>query len=205
MKTFNTAVILAGGKSSRMGFDKQLLEANNIRIIEENVNKLKREFDEIIIVTNEPSYYNNMQCKIIADEILAKGPLSGIHIGLKTATSKYVYFTACDMPVIDLDYIKYMKNILRDKNIDGCIAKINDQLQPFNAFYATSIIDDIENALSSDKRGLTKFINDMNFFCTNECIIEKFNTDIFLNLNTNEDYENYCKSIRSEHGYDKTI
>jgi len=57
MKKFGTAVILAGGKSTRMGFDKQFLVINRRRLIDSLRKKLKKEFDEIVVVTNKSQYY----------------------------------------------------------------------------------------------------------------------------------------------------
>ena len=92
-----------------MGFDKQFLEINEVRIMENLIRELRKEFEDIIIVTNKPEEYKNSRFRIISDEIKEIGPLSGIHVGLKESKSKYVYFIACDMPNINLDYISYMK------------------------------------------------------------------------------------------------
>ena len=79
MKKFGTAIILAGGKSTRMGFDKQFLELNKKRLIDIIINKLKEEFEEIIIVTNKPEEYRKYTQKILSDKIKDVGPLGGIY------------------------------------------------------------------------------------------------------------------------------
>ncbi len=109
MDKFGTAIILAGGKSSRMGFDKQFLIINEKRVMEIVISKLRAEFKEIIIVTNKPESYKNLADKVVSDIIKGKGPLSGLHAGLKHSSSKYSYFIACDMPNINIEYIRYMK------------------------------------------------------------------------------------------------
>ena len=82
MNKFGSAIILAGGKSTRMGFDKQLLKIDRRRLMDSIINKLKKEFDEIIIVTNRPELYIGLSHKITVDIIKDKGPLGGIHAGL---------------------------------------------------------------------------------------------------------------------------
>ena len=88
-KKFGTAIILAGGKSSRMGFDKQFLQIDDRRIMDDVIHNLEQEFDEIIIVTNKPEEYSNYKHKIVKDIIVGKGPLSGIHVGLKESSSNH--------------------------------------------------------------------------------------------------------------------
>ena len=75
MKKFGTAIILSGGKSSRMGFDKQFLKIENRRLVDSMIQKLEKEFDEIIIVTNKPQEYLGLGHKITMDILKEKGPL----------------------------------------------------------------------------------------------------------------------------------
>ena len=121
MPEYGTAVILAGGESRRMGFDKQFLSLNRERVMNSVIEKLNMKFSEIIIVTNKPVFYSTTVHKVVTDEIAGKGPLSGIHIGLKNSSSKYVYFIACDMPVVNTDYIEFMKNRIDDEKKLACI------------------------------------------------------------------------------------
>ena len=80
MRKFGTAVILAGGKSSRMGFDKQFLNINKKGIINIIISKLEKEFDDIIIVTNKPDEYKNYRQKIITDILENMGQIGRAHV-----------------------------------------------------------------------------------------------------------------------------
>lgn len=193
MKKFDTAVILAGGKSTRMGFDKQFLRMRKVNLIHYLIKKLNNEFKEIIIVTNTPSYYKDLPYKIVSDEIKEKGPLSGIHVGLKNATSEYVYFIACDMPNVNLDYIKFMKNKLKDITVNACVTRLGKHIEPFNAFYSKNIIEDIETKLSNEQRSVSLFIKSLNSIYIKEQDARKFspNWEMFINLNTKEDLIKY--------------
>ncbi|MDD3706441.1 MAG: NTP transferase domain-containing protein, partial [Clostridiaceae bacterium] len=57
MAYMETAIILAGGKSSRMGFDKQFLKLRDKYVVEMIAEKLKRVFNEIVLVTGKPEEY----------------------------------------------------------------------------------------------------------------------------------------------------
>jgi molybdopterin-guanine dinucleotide biosynthesis protein A len=195
MDTFKTAVILAGGKSSRMGFDKQFLKIDNKRILDELIQKLKKEFEEIIVVTNKSYNYKEYNVKIVSDEIKEKGPLSGIHAGLKASNSKYVYFIACDMPNINLDYIRFMKEKIKDLNIDACITKKQENLEPFNAFYSINLVEYIEKFIYQKPRSLYYLLNSINTFYIEEKIAREYSVDwsMFFNLNTLKDISMYVK------------
>ena len=140
MDNLNTAIILAGGKSSRMGFDKQFLVINEKRLILEIAKKLEKYFKKIIIVTNKKEYYKDLGYKVVEDEIKEMGPLAGISVGRKNSSSLYAYIVACDMPVIDDNYIKYIKEMvnkdIKNKNESHIyISLLNDKIQLFHGAY----------------------------------------------------------------------
>ena len=193
MDNLKSAVILAGGRSRRMGFDKQFLKINERRLIDSMVNRLKEEFDEIIIVTNKPWHYMGVGHKVVSDIIKDKGPLSGIHAGLKASSSRYVYFIACDMPYINLNYIKYMKENLYTTKASCCITKLGDWIEPFNAFYSKDTIKDIEEHLNQNKKSVHSLVKKLNTLYIEENTARSFspNWDMFLNLNTKEDLQQY--------------
>lgn len=197
MRKFGTAAILAGGKSTRMGFDKQLLKINEKRLIDNLVSKLSVEFEEIIVVTNNPQYYLDFNFKLVKDIIVGKGPLSGIHAGLKESNSQFVYFIACDMPNINLKYIRYMKYKIRDLDMDikACVTKFGVNIEPFNGFYSKDIILNIEDYLVQGKRSLNRLIKQLQTYYVEEEEARMFspNWDMFLNLNTKEDLEYFLK------------
>ncbi|MDR7855343.1 molybdenum cofactor guanylyltransferase [Tissierella sp.] len=195
MKKFGTAIILAGGKSSRMGFDKQFLKINERRLMDSIINKLNEEFEEIVIVTNKPEYYIGLSHKITQDIIEDKGPLAGIHAGLKVSSSQFVFVLACDMPNISMDYIRYMKECIGDKNIDGCVTNFGDWVEPFSSFYSIDIVEDIEKHLLSNRRSINSLLGNLKIHYIEESIARKFspNWDMFLNLNTKEDLNYYLK------------
>ncbi|WP_069650921.1 molybdenum cofactor guanylyltransferase [Caloranaerobacter ferrireducens] len=201
MNKFGSAVILAGGKSTRMGFDKQLLNINGRRLILWIIEKLKDEFDDIIIVSNKPEYYSEVDCRIVSDIIKDMGPLSGIHAGLMNAKSQYVYFIACDMPVINIDYIKHMKKCLNSRNYHGCVTQVGGWIEPFNAFYSKSITVAIEGQLNRGKRSVFSLVKSLDFYIVNEMIACKFspNWDMFINLNTIQELTKF-KTLQEKKG-----
>lgn len=186
MKFFGTAVILAGGKSSRMGFDKQFMKIQNKIILEILYESLKEEFEDILVITNKPYKYENSSFRVKSDELSSMGPLSGIHSGLKGSKSEYAYFIACDMPNVNLDYIRLMKDKLMAKKNEACITKTNGGIEPFNSFYSIKIVDRIEKLLKENKKSMLSLADsiDTYYIEEDEARVYSWKLDMFTNINT---------------------
>ena len=190
MRLFGTCIILAGGKSSRMGFDKQFLKVDKRRLMYSIISKLENEFDEIIIVTNKPEHYIGLSQKITRDILKEHGPLGGIHAGLKLASNKYSFVIACDMPNINLEYMRYMKSVTTNM---GCTTRFGDWIEPFCSFYSKDIIEPIESYLKTEKRSINHLLMNLDINYIEEEKAREFspNWDMFLNLNTKNDLDNF--------------
>ncbi|MGI6585777.1 MAG: molybdenum cofactor guanylyltransferase [Gracilibacteraceae bacterium] len=199
MAYMETAIILAGGKSSRMGFDKQFLKLQDRYVIEMIAEKLKEIFSEIIIVTGKPEEYVKYGFKPVEDEVKNFGPLAGIHVGLKNSGSMYNYVVACDMPFINVKYIRYMMELIREHegSIDGVITKLGNWIEPFNAFYSKRLIGNIEESMKMGKRQINMMIQDADVLYISEAKAREFSPDweMFTNINTYRDYESLMKRL----------
>lgn len=153
-KTTN-AIILAGGASSRMGFDKAFLEWEGAPLIERQINLLKGIFEKIIIAINNTgkairykeilNEYKNIG--LVSDIIASSGPLSGIHSGLIASDCFYNFVVACDMPFLNEPLIRHM---LENKaGYDAIIPKVNRKLHPLFGIYAKKCILPIEKMLKA--------------------------------------------------------
>lgn len=197
MDNFKSAVILAGGKSSRMEFDKQFLVVNEQRLIFSIAKNLEKYFDEVIIVSNKKEYYDDCKYMVVSDELKDMGPLAGISVGLKYSSSKFVYMVACDMPNIDGRYIEYMKNkigqdICTCNSSDIYLSRVNGNIELFNGFYNKDLSDEIKDYLiNGTKKSIISFYErcNKNISYVEDCEFDKykFKKDMFINLNTKED------------------
>lgn len=187
---YNTAVILAGGKSKRMGYNKEYIEIKGKVLIKDNIKKLKQAFTEIIVVTNNPKLYENLEVITTQDIYFQKGPLSGIHSALLKSSSEYIYLLACDMPDIDLKYIEMMKNTVDEKHPEILVAKKDGRIEPFNGFYSKCLLSRIENLLKLNNLAIRDLLKESKVeFMDLEKL--KLNKDLFLNLNTPSELEEY--------------
>ena len=190
---FGTAAILAGGKSSRMGFDKQLLMENDRRILEQVIETLKQEFEDIIIVTARPELYADMDVRLFCDEYQGKGPLAGVHTAMHHAQSKYVYLLACDMPVVNLEFIRYMKRRLMDSKADVCVCERDGHLEPFNTFYSRDLLPEVAYRLETGNSSLFRFIHASDACIVSQQEAARFDKELqmFININTRSEFEKY--------------
>ena len=193
LPAFGTAAILAGGKSSRMGFDKQLLMENDRRILEQVIETLRQEFEDIIIVTARPELYEGMGVRIFSDTYRDKGPLAGVHAALYNARSRFVYMLACDMPVVNMDFVRHMKQRLAQSGADVCVGERDGRLEPFNTFYSRDLLPEVVYRLETGNSSLFRFIH-----ASNACVISQqeaacFDKELqmFLNINTRTEFEKY--------------
>ena len=199
MAYMETAIILAGGKSSRMGFDKQFLKLRDKYIIEMIAEKLQGIFNEIIIVTSRPEEYVKYGFRLAEDEVRDFGPLAGIHVGLKSSGSMYNYVVACDMPFINIEYMKYMMELIKeyDGEVDAVITRLGEWIEPFNAFYSKSLIHRIEENIQNNKRQINLLLQDTNVLYVSEAKAREFSPDwgMFTNINTFKDYESLLEQL----------
>lgn len=184
-----TAVILCGGKSSRMGFDKAFLEYENKYLLLKNINELKKIFDNIILVSNSEDKLNNIKelnsvdnCDIVVDCMQDKGPLGGIYTALINSNTDYVFVTACDMPFINIDLAYNMYKKINKNDIAVCVYE--NKMEPLFAFYHKNCIQIFEDQL---KQNILKIRYNFSKLNVQEINIDQDNEIIFTNINTPED------------------
>lgn len=196
-----TGIILAGGKSSRMGTDKALLKLGDERIIERMTNLMKSIFNEVFIVTNTPDDYRFLNVPLYEDIFKHKGPLSGIHSGLFHSSANKNFFISCDLPLVSWELIKYISDFKSDKLIRYCVA--SGRHHYLAGIYRKELLPEIEKIFASVTNSFEK--KDQHFSIRNlinnieaEIIqvenLSFYNNDLFFNLNTQEDFK-YLKRI----------
>ncbi|AIS53144.1 molybdenum cofactor guanylyltransferase MobA [Thermoanaerobacter kivui] len=203
MELFKTAVMLAGGKSKRMGFDKCMLKVQNCFLSEMIIKNLRKVFDDIVVVTWNKEFYQNFNVRVVHDELQGIGPLGGIHAGLKASLSHYAFFIACDMPFISIPYIEYMMELLKKFKKDVIISENRGFIEPFHAFYSKATIDKIEECYKENKLKIADFLKKVDVIKVKEENVRKFSSEleIFINLNNPEDVVRFEAIIKSAEKY----
>ncbi len=195
---FTSAVILAGGQSTRMGFDKQLLQRGGLSIVEHQIKALAPCFSDIMVASPTPDLYAGHRVRVIQDIHTGIGPLGGIHAALSLARSEAVFVIACDMPYLEIPYVNYMMQRLKDKSIigaayDACLTQRGRFLETMHAFYCRSALPRLEQELAQGNHSVQRFARNINSLIISEeqakAILPGWQA--FTNLNTPEDYRQF--------------
>ena len=183
-----TAIILAGGKSSRMGEDKSLLTADNRTMIEKIVHQLIGHFREIIISANDVEKYSFLDLRVVPDLEKGQGPLMGIYSALLQSRHEINFFVACDIPDLNMVYVKELMRQAKSHEI--VVPTWSDgRFEPLFAVYNKSILDKAKKVLDSGRRKINLLYDLANVMYLPMPDDVKW----FKNLNTREEYKNYIE------------
>ena len=107
-----TGVILAGGKSRRMGANKALMQLGEDSLIGHIIRRMRLVTDELLLITNSPTEYAHLDLPMHADVIPNTGALGGIYTGLTSASYDAVICVACDSPFLEPKLLTYLVSVL---------------------------------------------------------------------------------------------
>lgn len=129
-----SAVILAGGESSRMGRDKAWLEADGQTLIAAAVEKAHRAgAGEVFISGRSGKDYSALQCPVLLDLKPGCGPLGGIERALHACAAPLLLVLAVDMPHMTAEFLQRMAS--RCNRETGVVPKLKGRLEPLAAIY----------------------------------------------------------------------
>jgi len=184
-------VILAGGKSSRMGTDKALLTIDNTNFIK----KLCTKFDfmeEKIIARGNRAEIAESTWSVIPDVYPNHGPIGGLHAALKSCQSDALFCVACDTPLIK-PYVFWKMQEQMNTDIDAVIAVTEDgKYHPLCGVYKKHVADLMEEQIRKDMNRIMQVIKQIRVEYVQLHSIE----DGLLNINTKEDYALYIKEMK---------
>src|SRR6266850_6725356 len=100
-----SAVVLAGGKSSRMGSSKAFLRSDDEPILVHIVRTLRRIFSEIIIVAAPEQELPSLPVTVVRDQVAHKGPVGGLCYGLKATGTSFSFVSSCDVVFLNTELI----------------------------------------------------------------------------------------------------
>lgn len=201
------ALILAGGKGSRMGFkEKALIDINGRPLISYIIDTLETVVDNIIISVRDiqqgkilgkllPDY------KFTYDASENKGPISGIFSGLEACEDEYCFIVACDMPFVDKDVVRMLFQQCND--YDAVIPKWDDGfLEPLHAVYRTeSMKRETHNSIEKGDKIILAPLSKLNVNYVKIDDIKNIDPDLrtFMNVNTPEDLHYVMERIADVH------
>jgi len=148
-----TVIILAGGKSSRLGInkDKAQLRLAGKPLIDWVISKLTsitNLTEDNIIIVGPPDKYTSYK-QVVPDLFPHRGPLVGIYSGLKASPTFYNLIVGCDMPFLETKLLWYMRENINSEDV--IIPRYNKiYIEPLLAIYSKNCLAAIENNLKKD-------------------------------------------------------
>ncbi|MFQ5996742.1 MAG: molybdenum cofactor guanylyltransferase [Dehalococcoidales bacterium] len=186
-----SCIVLAGGKSSRLSFDKVLETVGNRSLLQLVISGVASLSREVIIVTNSgqiiPQSIDYSRLKVVNDIYPGKGPLGGIYTGLATSISFYNLVVASDMPFLNQALLCYM--IQLSANFDLVVPRVDKLVEPLHAVYTKRCLAPIEHMIKQDKLSVSQLFPLVKTRYVEAEEIEKFDRKhlSFFNVNTKAD------------------
>ena len=182
-----TSIVLAGGKSSRLGRNKALQVIGAKSLIQWIVDRLATLSTEIIIATAHGETIpcsSSTEIRIAADIYPGKGPLVGIYSGLMASSSPRAIVVGCDMPFLSVDLLDYMSQI--SSTFDVVVPRTREKVEPLCAVYSKNCLASIHNLLERDELRLSELLNMVKVRYIEEDEIDRFDPEhlSFFNVNT---------------------
>jgi len=190
-----TGIIMAGGKSSRIGSDKGALLLQGKTLADRTTDTILDLFEDVIYVTNHPEDVERTDVRIVSDDIPYLGPLGGIAAGLRHSTHSSNFVVAFDMPFINDELIAYMVSLAADADI--VVPKVQGSYEPLFAVYSSDCLRHIDKRLAAGDRRVISIYEDVNVKEIGVQDIKRFDRDLmtFININTFEDYRKVKKML----------
>ncbi len=187
-----TSIVLAGGRSLRLGRSKALQAIQGKSLIQWVVDRLAMLSTEIIIVTARGEAIpcsSAVRIKTVADIYPAKGTLVGIHSGLIASSSSRAIVVGCDMPFLSVRLLEYMSQTLADSDV--ALPRIGEMVEPLCAVYSKNCLAPIQELLDQNELRISRLFGMVKVRYIDEDEIDRFDPKhlSFLNVNSQADLD----------------
>ena len=187
-----TSIVLAGGKSLRLGREKALERIDGESLIERVINSVAPLSSEIIVVLSERQWGLELtpRAKKVVDVYPSEGALIGAYTGLRSSSSFQNLVVACDMPFLNRALIRYMEE-LRSPEFDLILPRIGDMAEPLHAIYSKDCLPPMEAMIRKGNLRVTDLFGEVRVRYIEQDEIERFDPEhlSLFNVNTEADLE----------------
>lgn len=206
-----TALILAGGGSTRMGQDKALLDLGGETLLQRVTATMQSLFPKTIVSVRQTRV--EVDLPQVRDTQPDGGPLAGLVAGLAEVDTPWIFAVACDMPFVMVDVVEQLaayrtapllpasprqgrridsltvKGGLGRGGVQAVVPIIGGYPQPLAAFYATSALGTMRASLASEDRSLRGVLRRLNVREVSETELRAFDPQLrsFFDLDTPQD------------------
>jgi molybdenum cofactor guanylyltransferase len=189
------AFVLAGGKSSRMGRDKALLELDGETLIARTVRIVGTVAQPVKVIGGPAERFAPFCFNVLEDDFPGAGPLGGIATALRATTADWNLILACDLPHITCEWLAYLANRARNSSADAVIPVSEHGSEPLCAMYRQSCEPVARAAVAENHLRVQDFVaalkNAGRLETVENAEWKRFDSDgnLFKNMNQPADYE----------------
>jgi len=196
-----TSIVLAGGKSLRLGRNKVLETIGGKSLIERVIERLGSLTDRVLIVTSPEllDFPVASEAEIVVDLYPGKGPLGGIYTGLSTSRSLLNIVVACDMPFLNVELMEYMIGLSGD--YDAVVPRLKrGMVEPLHAVYSGTCLEKMKFRLENNLLGVHSFLETVKVRYVARAESQRFDPQLlsFFNINYPSDIDRASALINQE-------
>lgn len=192
-----TGVILAGGRSRRMGRNKALLPVGRRTLIEIVRERLREVCGErLLLVTNSPADYRHLGMRMVPDAAPPGHSLVGIYTGVLHAGGP-AFVCGCDMPSLNPTLIRYLASLIEDADV--VMPRPGDEYEPLHAIYTPACLGPMRRCVERRGRSVD-FLSEVRVRVVDAAALRRFDPTLesFTNLNTPEEYAAFVRRLGPE-------
>ncbi len=178
-----TGIILAGGKSTRYGRNKALVDMDGLSMIERVISVMRAVFQNVIVITNTPDDYAHLGLPMYGDLIKGLGPIGGVYTGLSVITNEAGFFVACDMPLLNKELIQYI--IEKRDRFDVVVPRVSGMVEALHALYGRGCLPVVKRLIDSRQYQTLRVFNEVSVRYVEEFEIRRIDPELksFININ----------------------
>jgi molybdopterin-guanine dinucleotide biosynthesis protein A len=177
--------VLAGGKSTRMGRDKALLDDGRGPLVARVAAEVQKAAGHVTLI-GSAERYGHLGFAVVEDLRPGNGPLGGIETALAITESAWNLVVACDMPNLTAPVLTQLLVFARKSNADCVLGRTSAGVEPLFAVYRRESLPAVRTALD---RGILKITDAL--IPLHVIHFEIDNRDIPANVNTPEDWSRH--------------
>jgi molybdopterin-guanine dinucleotide biosynthesis protein A len=182
-----SGIVLAGGQSRRMGRNKALLELDGQPLIARVLGRLALLCNELIVSANTVELYADLPARVVPDLVPGRGALGGIHAGLTAASNERAVVVACDMPLLNLRFLRYMAVV--SPGYDVVVPRVGGFYEPLHAVYSARCVEPIAQLIAQGPRRVVDLYRQVRIRELTEADVHLFDAALsFVNVNTLQEW-----------------
>jgi molybdopterin-guanine dinucleotide biosynthesis protein A len=191
-----TAFVLAGGKSTRMGRDKALLEFEGETLLTHAVNLARAVTPSVRIIGDAKKFAP--WGDVVEDIYPEHGPLGGIHAALVGTPTDLNLVLPIDMPLLDACFLEFLIQKAMPSSAVITVPRTGGRMHPLCATYRTEFVDIAKRSLEANRNKIDALFSEVEtqVIEEGEILQNGFSPSLFRNVNTPQDWQE-LQSLKS--------